>query len=83
MNPLEREHHLLDGIALTALHLKFDVIIYVAPGNLSLLQCVQVCIPSPSLSLLSSLSLSLFCLPIINIYSKLQSCTLVITKERK
>lgn len=43
MNPQEpANHHLLDGIALSGLHLKFDAIIYVAPGNLSLLQCVQV-----------------------------------------
>jgi hypothetical protein len=43
MNPNEpANHHQLDGIALTGLHLKFDAIIYVAPGKLSLLQCVQV-----------------------------------------
>ena len=56
MNPQDHEHHLLDGIALTALHLKFDVIIYVAPGNLSLLQCVQVCTSPLTLYLLICLT---------------------------
>lgn len=35
-------HHMLDGMVLTGLHMKLDAIIYVAPGSLNLLQCVQV-----------------------------------------
>ncbi len=43
MDPVDHANYqLIDGITLTGLQMKLDAIIYVAPGNLSLLQCTQV-----------------------------------------